>query len=86
MKYQVAITAPAPTITALLDVHGYLVDREASIAEAYANHAHRPTFIYPAEGASSAEVIDQVFAELEQVGAKPAGVRVSVRPVEVVKP
>lgn len=86
MKYQVTITAPAPTITALLDVHGYLVDREASIAEAYANPAHRPTFIYQAEVASSAEVIDQVFAQLERVTDDPAGVRVSVRPVEVVKP
>lgn len=78
-RYTVAITADSRVIVGLIGTageprHGARVDLTGS------------SYHYTAEGASSAEVIDQVFKQLEQVGAKPAGVRVSVRPVEVVKP
>lgn len=85
-RYNVSISADSRVITRILDAHGYLVDREASHAAAAA-HPSRTTYFYPVEGESSADVIDRVFDELEGAGAKPAdAVRVSVRPVEAVKP
>lgn len=78
-RYSVAITADSRVIVGLLGSvgpvrHGAQVDLTGS------------SYHYTVEGASSAEVIDQVFAQLERVTDDPAGVRVSVRPVEVVKP
>jgi hypothetical protein len=77
--YAVTVTATRKTIVAFAGAQGYVLD-ESSLNDA------TQVYAYTTEAASSSEVIDRVFAELEQVGATPAGVRVSVRPVEAVKP
>lgn len=79
MIYAVNLTATRKTIVAFAGAQGYVLDL-SSTSDAVQVYA------YTTEAASSSEVIDRVFAELEQIGAKPAGVRVSVRPVEAVKP
>ena len=86
MIYHVTIAADSRVITKVLDLHGYLVDREASIAHAEAAPPTRSTYFYTSAADSSSEVIDRVFGELEAVGAAPAGLRVSVRPLEGFKP
>ncbi len=87
-KYQVTITATVATITALLEHHVEVMAESMVIGgiSPVSDTAHTRSYTYTTEAASSSEVIDRVFAELEQVGVKPAGVRVSVRPVEAVKP
>ena len=78
-RYTVTVNADSAAARALAESHGYTLGHLLDVGP-------RASFAYLTEGASSSEVIDRVFAQLEQVGAKPAGVRVSVRPVEVVKP
>ena len=78
MKYQVTITATTKVI--------YGLDTAGAVRHSARLDGSFTTSTYLAEGTSSAEVIDQVFAQLERVTDDPAGVRVSVRPVEVVKP
>lgn len=79
-RYNVSISATSKTIYALGASTGP-VRHGASVS------GNGQIYSYTVEGESSADVIDRVFDELEGAGATPSdAVRVSVRPVEVVKP
>lgn len=79
-RYNVSIRATTKTIYALGASAGP-VRHGASVS------ANGQVYAYTVEGESSADVIDRVFDDLEGAGATPSdAVRVSVRPVEAVKP